>query len=127
MKTAIFTWDIQGITFRRPNPDIDMSTAPGWLLLNILAAVAEFEGDLIKERVQAGMARAQSRGTRSGKLIGRPKTDIDVQNLLNTYVDKDSARAAAREVGCNPGLAYRRLKGYRYFQGSPAGATREKR
>ena len=41
----------------------------GRLLLTLLAAVAEFELELIRERVKAGMDRAR----RQGKRIGRPR------------------------------------------------------
>ena len=47
----------------------DTSTALGWLLLNLLAALAEFELELIRERVKAGMDRAW----RQGRRIGRPR------------------------------------------------------
>jgi len=45
----------------------------GRLLRTVLAAVGEFERDIITERVQAGMDRAKSHGTRSGRPVGRPK------------------------------------------------------
>lgn len=41
----------------------------GRLLLNLLASLAEFELEMIRERVKAGMARA----LREGRPIGRPK------------------------------------------------------
>ncbi len=44
------------------------------LLLNLLASLAEFELELIRERVTAGMERAR----KEGKSIGRPK-GIDPQ------------------------------------------------
>lgn len=44
-------------------------TALGSLLLNLLASLAEFELEMIRERVKAGMDRAK----KQGRLIGRPK------------------------------------------------------
>jgi putative DNA-invertase from lambdoid prophage Rac len=44
------------------------------LLLGVLASVAEFERELIRERVTLGLRRAKANGTRSGKPIGRPAT-----------------------------------------------------
>jgi DNA invertase Pin-like site-specific DNA recombinase len=52
---------------------IDTSTPVGRLLFHVLAAIAEFERDLIRERVIAGVRRAQQHGTRSGRRIGRPR------------------------------------------------------
>jgi DNA invertase Pin-like site-specific DNA recombinase len=49
--------------------DTDKSSPAGKLLMHILAAIAEFERDLIRERVKAGVAEAQRRG----KHCGRPK------------------------------------------------------
>lgn len=47
---------------------IDTSTPAGRLMRNVLASVAEFERDLISERVKAGMAEAKrSKGRRYGK------------------------------------------------------------
>jgi len=46
---------------------IDTTTPSGRLLFHMLAAVAEFERDLIRDRVLAGLRRAKERGTRSGR------------------------------------------------------------
>src|SRR6516165_6136762 len=39
---------------------------------HVRSVFAEFERAMIRERVKAGMARAVERGTKSGRLIGRP-------------------------------------------------------
>ena len=49
--------------------DTDQSSPAGRLLMHILAAIAEFERELIAERVKAGVAEAK----RKGKHCGRPK------------------------------------------------------
>jgi DNA invertase Pin-like site-specific DNA recombinase len=41
--------------------------------MHILAAVAQFERELIHERVSAGMKAAMKRGTKTGNPIGRPR------------------------------------------------------
>jgi DNA invertase Pin-like site-specific DNA recombinase len=48
--------------------NIDTTIASGRLTFSILGAVAEFERELLRERVRSGMAQAR----RSGKRIGRP-------------------------------------------------------
>jgi len=53
--------------------DTDANNPISRLLLHIMAAFAEFERAVINERVVAGIRNAQSKGTRSGKPIGRPK------------------------------------------------------
>ncbi len=62
-------WEVVGISFKSLREQFDTSTALGCLLLNLLASLAEFELELIRERVKAGMDRAR----RQGKKIGRPK------------------------------------------------------
>lgn len=58
---------------------IDLTTPSGRLLVHLLGALAEFERAIITERVRSGIARVQATGrTRSGKAIGRPRRDVDV-------------------------------------------------
>jgi len=57
--------------------NIDLESSQGRFMFNVLSDVAEFERDLIIERMQAGREWAQKHGTKSGKPMGRPKADID--------------------------------------------------
>ena len=41
----------------------------------MMGVFAEFERAMIRERVQAGLARAKKHGTKSGKPVGRPKVN----------------------------------------------------
>ena len=56
------------IGFRSLQDAIDTTTAGGRLYFHIMAALAEFERDLISERTKAGMAAAKARGVH----VGRP-------------------------------------------------------
>src|SRR5215510_7156362 len=49
----------------------------GRLQLHVLAAIAQFERDRIRECMHAGLARAQAQGTRSGRRLRRI-TDADL-------------------------------------------------
>lgn len=72
-------------------------------VLGILAAVAQMERELIKERQAEGIAAAKA----AGKHIGRPKAQVtkeDVQKLLDSGVPK--ARAA-KELGIGRATLYR--------------------
>jgi DNA invertase Pin-like site-specific DNA recombinase len=60
---------LDSFAFKSLREQFDTSTALGRLLLNLLASLAEFELELIRERVKAGMERA----ARQGKKIGRPR------------------------------------------------------
>ena len=65
---TLAAWEVVGVSFKSLREQFDTSTALGRLLLNLLASLAEFELELIRERVKAGMDRAR----RQGKQIGRP-------------------------------------------------------
>ena len=69
MHDTLAVWDPLNIGFLSAQEGFDTITALGRLLLNLLASLAEFELELIRERVTAGMERAKQ----EGKQIGRPK------------------------------------------------------
>lgn len=59
--------------------NLDLTSSAGALMVKMLAAVADFERDLIIERTQAGQARARAAGTH----MGRPsKTTLDQQRAI---------------------------------------------
>jgi putative DNA-invertase from lambdoid prophage Rac len=59
--------------------NLDLTSSAGALMVKMLAAVADFERDLIIERTQAGQARARAAGTH----MGRPaKTTSDQQRAI---------------------------------------------
>ncbi|MBS1992353.1 MAG: recombinase family protein [Cyanobacteria bacterium SZAS LIN-3] len=61
-----------GVPLRALNgPKLDVSTAQG-LMLNLLASISEFERDLLRKGIMSGMAQARSKGTKSGRPVGRP-------------------------------------------------------
>lgn len=49
---------------------VDLTSAAGRMTMSVIAAVAEFERDLLIERTQAGLSRAKA----AGKALGRPQT-----------------------------------------------------
>lgn len=65
----------RGIGFISLTESIDTSSAGGQLIFHILAALAEFEKSLIRERTIAGIAAAKARG----KLPGRRPALTEVQ------------------------------------------------
>ncbi|MBC3942002.1 recombinase family protein [Sphingomonas albertensis] len=48
---------------------VDLTSAAGRMTMGVIAAVAEFERDLLIERTQAGLSRAKA----AGKALGRPQ------------------------------------------------------
>lgn len=61
---------------------VDLTSAAGKMTMAVIAAVAEFERDLLIERTQAGLVRAKA----SGKVLGRPQTLTDDQQ--RTIIEK---------------------------------------
>jgi putative DNA-invertase from lambdoid prophage Rac len=73
----------------------DLTSPAGKMTMQVIAAVAEFERDLLIERTQAGLARAKA----EGKAIGRPASlsDGQRQEVLQRLAKGASISAVARE------------------------------
>lgn len=76
--------------------DTDLTSSVGQMTMTILAAVAQFERDLIKERTYAGLARAKSEGRVGGRrvklsqeqqaaILGRLGAGAGVRELAREY------------------------------------------
>jgi len=92
------------------NIDTDESNPTSRLMLHILAAVAEFERELIRERVSAGMRSAKVKGTRSGKPIGRPRRIFDRGEIVRLRQDGHSLAQIARQMNVGLGTVVRVLE-----------------
>jgi len=79
------------------NQNIDTTLPAGRLTFHVLGAVAEFEREMLRERVKAGMAQAK----RSGKRIGRPAlrhfTARDIEQLKSRRAQGASVRKLAKD------------------------------
>jgi DNA invertase Pin-like site-specific DNA recombinase len=77
---------------------IDTTTPSGRLLFHVLAAISEFERDLIRDRVMAGLARAKAQGKR----LGRPRTPVDLGRVVQMRAAGVSVRGVARALKISP-------------------------
>src|SRR5215467_13272765 len=77
---------------------IDTTTPAGRLLFHVLAAISEFERDLIRDRVLAGLRRARTQGIR----IGRPKKLVDLRRAQAMLDSGQSMRQVAKMLGIAP-------------------------
>lgn len=84
---------------------IDTTTANGRLMFGIFASLAEFERELIRERVLLGLKRAKA----AGKQLGRPQIRINTATLLKYRQDGRSSRWIARELGIGKDTVRRML------------------
>ena len=55
---------------------LDTTTAAGRLVFGIFAALAEFEGELIRERTMAGLKAARGRGRKGGRKFALSKAQV---------------------------------------------------
>ncbi|GBR58656.1 DNA resolvase [Acetobacter senegalensis DSM 18889] len=78
----------------------DLATPHGRMLATVLAGIAEFERDLISERVKSGLDAAKARGKVLGRQKGvRPKSDRLAPKVLALVAEKRSYRWIARDLG----------------------------
>jgi putative DNA-invertase from lambdoid prophage Rac len=77
----------------------------GQALFTIVSAVAQLERDLIRERVNAGIRNARA----NGKKLGRPKSSIDRQRILELKASGNCLRQIAASLGIGYGTVRSRL------------------
>lgn len=86
---------------------IDTTTPSGRLLFHVLAAIAEFERDLIRERTVAGLAEARRRGVTLGRPVRCTPEIFDRAKQLMAI--GNTLRGAARICGIAPSTLHKHL------------------
>ena len=88
---------------------IDTTTAPGKLVFGIFAALAEFERELIRERVNAGIAAAKAKGVKFGP---PPKLTSElIEKARTENAQGRSVRHIAMDLGIGKSALYNVFKG----------------
>ena len=78
----------------------DLATPHGRMMATIIAGIADFERELLQERIRSGIAAAKARGKRLGRQPGqRPKSDRLTPKVLALVAAGRSYRLIARELG----------------------------
>lgn len=97
-----------GVSLVSLKENIDMTSSTGRLLVHLIGAFAQFERDLIVQRVKAGLQNARAKGKR----LGRPKKrdDAKIKALRNQGL---SIRQIARELCISAASIQRALAVYR--------------
>lgn len=75
----------------------DLTSPAGKMIMTVIAAMAEFERDLLIERTQSGLARAKSQG----KTLGRPQSlgEVSIKAVVKRLAQGEAVAALAREFG----------------------------
>jgi DNA invertase Pin-like site-specific DNA recombinase len=97
-----------GITFTSLTDSFDLTTSQGRLMYNIVGSMAQFERDLIRERVKAGIAAARLKGF----VPGPKKFKLDLDSIRGRIASGESMRAVARSLHVSPALLSKRLKAH---------------
>ncbi|HYD29621.1 MAG TPA: recombinase family protein [Azospirillaceae bacterium] len=93
---ALQRFDSLGIDFISYTQSIDTTTSMGRLFFNIIGSFAEFEREMIVERVRAGLANARAKG----QVLGRPERDPTAKaRIVALRAQGLSLREIARREG----------------------------
>lgn len=99
----------KNIGFRSLTEDINTTTPGGKLLFHLMAAIAEFERDLIRERTMVGLNAAKAKG----RIGGRPRsmTEEKIEAARSLLANGTATKDVAAAVGVSVPTLYRYLPG----------------
>jgi DNA invertase Pin-like site-specific DNA recombinase len=92
-----------GIEFVSIHEGVDTTTPNGRLIFGIFASIAEFERELIRDRVRSGLRNAKAKGRR----LGRPRVAVDSARISGLRASGLSWRAVGKELGVSVRTARR--------------------
>ncbi len=105
---ALYEFRNLGIDFISYQENIDTSSPLGEAIFTIISAMATLERDIIAERVRGGLRKAKA----NGKRLGRPKSEVDTDKIVEYRRQNKSIRQIANELNLSKGAVQRTLKTY---------------
>ena len=111
-----FLGDIQakGIELYLHQQRIDTSTPSGKAMFQMMGVFAEFEREMIRDRINAGIARARQHGTKSGRPHGRPGVidDALVKKVRTMRAQGIGKKRIANDLGVGVGTVQKVVRKY---------------
>ena len=110
--TALEELSSIGVGFISYQDNLDLTTPQGRLMFHIIGAMAEFERELIRERVKAGLDNARRKGKRLGRKSIPP---IDIAKIIHGHVKAPSlsVRQLADNLGFKKSTVQKTLVNFR--------------
>jgi DNA invertase Pin-like site-specific DNA recombinase len=96
-----------GCDFVSLRDNLDLTTPAGRMMFHVIGAMAEFERELIRERVRAGLAHARSKGQKLGRPRIRRDCDRDAKVIRKMRDAGQSYGEIAEELGRSKADVYR--------------------
>ena len=93
--TVLDEFRVRGVQFISLCEQVDTSTPTGKLMFTLIAAFAEFERDLIRDRVRAGIARRQAKGLP----VGKQRKVFDRDRAMGLRASGASLRSISQALG----------------------------
>ncbi len=87
---------------------LDTSTTAGKAMFQMLGVFAEFERGIIRERVNAGLARARAKGTKLGRRPVEPSVEVQIRELR---ANGDGILKIGRKLGVGTSVVQRVVRG----------------
>lgn len=92
---ALAELEAVGVAFVSLTDNLDLTTPAGRLMFQVIAAMGEFERELIRQRVKAGLRNAKSKGVR----LGRPPVVADARRIASARAQGHGWKRIAKEMG----------------------------
>jgi len=104
--TTLDDFRCRAVDFVSVSDGIDTTTSAGRFSFNVIAAVAQLEADLCRERTIQGLQAARRRGAK----IGRPKKAIELTKARVLLAQGKSYREVARILKVGTSTLHRAIK-----------------
>ena len=98
---------VKGVEFKSLADGIDTSTSAGRFFFHVMAAMAEMERELIKERTKAGLVAAKARGRSGGRKAKMTPSKISAARQL--LASGTEVADVAKNLGVSRATLYRAL------------------